>query len=69
MCLTIPKKVVSISNGKAVLENPDGSRQEAGSLLELNEGDFVFAQGGVVIQKISSKEAQEILGLLGTVKK
>ena len=69
MCLTIPKKVISVSSAGAVLENPDGSRQTSQSLLELQEGEFVFTQGGVIVQKISAKEAEEILSLLSALKK
>jgi len=63
MCLTIPKKVISVSGKKAILEKPDGSRQEAGTIIELQEGEFVLTQGGIVIEKISPEEAKNIISL------
>jgi hydrogenase maturation factor len=63
MCLTIPKKVISISGKSVILEKPDGSRQNAGTIIELQEGEFVLTQGGIVIEKISLEEAKSIIDL------
>lgn len=64
MCLTIPKKVVEIKNNCVVIENPNGSRQELKSIVKLKIGDFCLSQQGIVIERISKKEAEEVLNIL-----
>lgn len=64
MCLTIPKKVISVSGNAAVVENPDGIGQEVKTIIDLKVGDFVLTQQNIVLEKIDKKEAEEILNLL-----
>lgn len=64
MCLTIPKKVVSIDGSNAVVEKPDGGRQEVKSIIPMKVGDYVLTQQNVIIQKIGKKQADELLKLL-----
>lgn len=67
MCLTIPKKVVEIGKDKtAVVEKPDGSRQEIRSIIELKIGDLVLTQQNIAIEKISQENYAELLNLLKT---
>lgn len=61
MCLTIPKKVISISDNDVVIELPNGNRQTVKTIVDLNIGDFCLTQQNVAIEKISSKEAKEIV--------
>jgi hydrogenase maturation factor len=63
MCLTIPKKVISISGNNAVVENPSGDKQKVKSVIKIKIGDNVLTQSNVIIQKISKKQAQEIISL------
>lgn len=69
MCLTIPKKVLEIKGNSAVVENSSGDRQELKTLIELAVGDFVLSQQNVIIEKIDSKEAKDILKILNGGKK
>jgi hydrogenase maturation factor len=64
MCLTIPKKVLEIKENLVVLEKPDGTRQEAKSMVELEVGDYVYTMQNVVIQKMDREEALQVLNLL-----
>lgn len=64
MCLTIPKKVVSLDNNLATVSLPDGSRQEVKTIVELAVGDFVVTQQNIVIEKMDPEEAQEVLKML-----
>lgn len=66
MCLTIPRKVVSFSNRKAIIENNDGTRQDVRSLIELEPGDFVMVQGDMVVEKMDPQIAKETLSLLNS---
>lgn len=64
MCLTIPKKVLEIKQNSVVVEKPDGTRQQAKTIVKLNVGDFCLTQQNIVIQKIGKREAQEIIKLI-----
>jgi hydrogenase maturation factor len=64
MCLTIPKKVVEIKKDTIIVENPVGTRQEVKSIVDLKAGDFCLTQQNVAVQKISKKEAEEILKII-----
>lgn len=59
MCLTIPKQVISVKGGKAVIKH-NKAREEAGSLVKIKKGDWVLMQNGVIIKKITAKQAKEI---------
>jgi biotin synthase len=65
MCYAIPGRIVSIS-GKRVSLDYFGEEKEASILFnpgnrELVTGNYVYAQGGIVVDRIDSKEAEEIL--------
>jgi hydrogenase maturation factor len=64
MCLTIPKKVIEVKKDTVVVENPDKSRQEIRTIVDLKSGDFCVMQQNIVVQKISQKEADEIFELI-----
>lgn len=64
MCLTIPKKVISISGERVVVENPDGIGQEVKTIIDLKVGDFVLTQQNIVLEKIEKKEAEETIKMI-----
>jgi len=64
MCLTIPKKVISIENGSVIVEDFQGHRQEMKTIVELETGDFCVSQQNVVVQKLNKDQAQEIFNIL-----
>lgn len=64
MCLTIPKKVISTDGNSAVVKNPSGGRQEVKSIIKVKAGDFVLTQQNVIIQKISKKQADELISMI-----
>jgi hydrogenase assembly chaperone HypC/HupF len=64
MCLTIPKKVIEIKKNEVVVEAPNGSRQNVKTIVELKIGDYVLTQQNVVVEKITEKEAKEILNIM-----
>lgn len=68
MCLTIPKKVIGLKGNMAVVESPDGSRQEVKSIVRLNVGDFCLTQQNVAIEKIEAEEAKLIIDDIRRVK-
>jgi hydrogenase maturation factor len=64
MCLTIPKKVISIDGDNVIVEFPSGDRQNVKSIVELKSGDFCLTQQNIAIYKLNQDEAEEILKLL-----
>ena len=64
MCLTIPKKVISVENGNVIVEDFQGNRQEMKTIVELETGDFCVSQQNVVVQKLNKDQAQEIFNIL-----
>ena len=64
MCLTIPKKVISIEGNSVVVENPNGDRQTVKSIVELNAGDFCLTQQNVAIEKIDDEHSKEIFNIM-----
>ncbi len=61
MCYAIPGKVKEI-HGKAVVVDYFGEEKRAmNEFYDLAAGDYVSAQGGFIIKKVSPKEAEEIL--------
>lgn len=68
MCLTIPKKVVSIGGGVVTVKNSEGKKQKISSIIKVKVGDNVLTQNNVIIQKISKIQAKEINNLFNSVK-
>jgi hydrogenase assembly chaperone HypC/HupF len=63
MCLTIPKQVLSAN--KNAIKVASGSKTElVGSLLPVKKGDWVLTQSGIIIRKITAKQAKEINELM-----
>jgi len=65
MCLTIPAKVIEKSGKKCVILR-DGVKKEidARSIEGLKVGDWVLYISDIAVQKVSKKDAREILDLL-----
>jgi len=61
MCLSIPAKILSIKNNKAIADF-QGKREEVDIQLveDIKIGDFALISNGFIIKKIPSKEAEEI---------
>ncbi|MFH1540409.1 MAG: radical SAM protein [Elusimicrobiota bacterium] len=61
MCYAIPGKVTEITGSIITIEYFDISKKVRNDFIELALGDYVYAQGGFVIQKVLPDEAKEIL--------
>lgn len=63
MCLAIPGKIIS-KRGEQSIVDFDGIRKEVNTLLvKAKKGDWVIVHAGFAIQKLSQKDAQEVLKL------
>jgi len=59
LCLTIPKKVISVKKEFIEIER-SGKKEKVGTILKVKKGDWVLTQGGVIVRKITQKQAEEI---------
>lgn len=65
MCLTIPKKILSINRGSIIVEGFEGKKEKiTASLVKIKKGDWVLTINKIAIKKIPASEAGEILELL-----
>jgi len=58
MCLAIPGKVIKIEGRKATVQYPGQSRFALIGDEKIKVGDFVLVQMGIIIQKLSKKDAK-----------
>jgi biotin synthase len=61
MCYTIPGKVVEISGKTAVIDYFGEKRKAINELVGLKIGDYIYAQGGFLINIVPEKEALQVL--------
>jgi len=47
-----------------IVEKKTGEKQEVKAIIGVRVGDYVLTQSNVIIQKLSKKQAQEIINLL-----
>ena len=69
MCLAIPVKITSIE-GKMGRGELGGVKIKVSLMLldKIKVGDYVLLHAGFAISKINTKEAQELLQLLASIK-
>ncbi len=61
MCYAIPGKVERIENNTVIVDYFGEKRKALNELTQVNIGDYIYAQGGFVVSKISALEAESIL--------
>ncbi len=61
MCYAIPGKVKSVDGKWAYVDYFGEEKKALNEFHDLTPGDYIYAQGGFVIEKIAPKEAKEIL--------
>jgi len=65
MCLTIPKKILSISQKSIIGQTLRGEKEKiVTSLIKIKKGDWVLTQNSIAVKKITTKQAREINSLL-----
>lgn len=57
----MPGRVTEISDGKAVVDYFGERRRVRNDFFKLVVGDYVYAQGGFIVQRISAAEAEPVL--------
>ena len=61
MCYAIPGKVEKIENNTLTVDYFGEKRKARNELIQINVGDYIYAQGGFAVTKIPAPEAQNIL--------
>ncbi|HOY68838.1 MAG TPA: radical SAM protein [Candidatus Ozemobacteraceae bacterium] len=61
MCYSIPGKVVRIEGRNVTVEYFGEPRRAVSEMSDLKVGDYVYAQGGFVIERIPASEADSVL--------
>jgi len=64
MCFSIPGKVKSIKNNNFFIDYQGNLQRVGKSLVKVKKGEWVLVQNGVIVRKISPKNAKEILELI-----
>jgi hydrogenase assembly chaperone HypC/HupF len=65
MCLATPVKIIKLKGTSATVDALGKKLEVDTSLLKkVTVGDYLLAKGDLAIQKLSSKEAEEILELV-----
>lgn len=67
MCLTIPAKILKVKKNNKAIANSFGKKQEIDTQLikDIRVGDYGLISNGFIIKKISTKEAKDILKIMG----
>jgi biotin synthase len=61
MCYSIPGKVVEITGRTAIVDYFGEKRKALNELVNVKVGDYIYAQGGFIINVVPEKEALEVL--------
>ncbi len=61
MCYAIPGKVVEVKNNIVIVDYFGERRNVLNDFFDISKGDYVYAQGGILVKKISKKNATLIL--------
>ena len=57
----MPGKIIEINGDKVKVEYPGENREVLNTDFDLEEGEYVFVQAGIIIQKIPENEAVKSL--------
>lgn len=63
MCYAIPGRIETIDKNTVILDYFGEKRKAYNELAEVSIGDYIYAQGGFVVNKISASEAESVLSL------
>lgn len=67
MCVAIPGKVLSIEDGKAVVDFSGNQVKAYVGLVNVKIGDYVLVHAGCVIQTMKQQEAEELIELMNGI--
>ena len=63
----MPGKIIEINGDIVIVEYPGEKREVLNTDFDLTQGEYVFVQAGIIIQKIPEQEAVESLKIWAEV--
>ncbi len=63
MCVALPGKVVEIYEKDALVDFNGNRVRAIAGLVPLSIGDYVLVHAGCILQKLSTREAQDMIDL------
>lgn len=60
MCIAVPGKIVEIKDKQATVEFPGVVQKALISDMDINIGDYVMVQMGIIIKVLTKSEAEEL---------
>lgn len=64
MCVAMPGKVLSVEDGKAVVDFSGNQVSAYTGLVNVKPGDYALVHAGCIIQTMKQQEAEEIIELM-----
>ncbi len=64
MCLTIPRKILSITKEYVVVENRDLSVEQVQTLIKVKIGDYAIIKNGIIVEIIDKDYIDEFIQIL-----
>lgn len=61
MCYSIPGRVIAISDKRVTVDYFGEEKQALNEFVDLSLGDYIYAQGGFIINKLKPEDAEEVL--------
>ncbi len=61
MCYAIPAKIIKIEKNSGIVDYFGETRKVLVNFIDVEVGDYVYAQGGIVVNKISQEQAERTL--------
>lgn len=67
MCVALPGKVTAVEKDIAVVDFHGNLVRARAGLVDVAVGDYVLVHAGCILQKVTSKEAQDLTELMDEV--
>ncbi len=61
MCLATPGKVVSVKDGRVIIDYATEKREAIAKGITVHPGDYVLVQFGMIIEKLPEQEAKQAI--------
>jgi len=66
MCLTLPAQILKINGTQALIRTHQGLEKKIliSAIQSVQVNDWIMINGNLAVQKVSAKDAQELLNIL-----
>ena len=68
MCFAIPGKIIEI-NGNEVIVDYEVEKRKARALFDVEKGEYVIVNSGIIIKKVPEKDALETIEFVKSASK